>query len=622
MHQRNAQILVGGRRIDAGAYRIETPGGWTHVKPRSMAVLEYLARHPGIVCSRREIMEAVWGEAEVSEEVLSQAVRELRAAFNDDARNPTVIETIPRGGYRLIAQVKSGAGRRRRIPWLVAAVLLAIGTVVAGSWLITYEFRTSDRTVVAVLPFQYPQRGLAHIADGIVDEITSRLVESPAVAVVARTSAFTFRDSGADIPAIAEALNADRIIEGSVYREDDQLRIHVQLVNADGLHEWARIFSETDNGLLPLFTRVGSIVVGRFTASSGPSASRPGETGRSSEISEAAFRAYLKAEHLRRTDPRSARLHFPDKTLALYREAILQAPEFAQARAGLAHALFRQGASPVRRHESPERAEDLLAESRQAAARALELDPGNARALSVLAQLANRAWDWVAADEYFEKALEANPGHAEIQGLYARYLYRAGYTRAALELSRRALRLDPLSPFASHMVAHGLAVQGDMKRARHYLELTRELQGSWPAVLTSHLLISEERYKEVAEVLQEAGWADHAWRERWLNAALAAMEGTGSVDEAVRLLAEAEAAGELEPITGTIVHAYLGETEKSLDFLARVGPFNAMWQEQFEPVRTHPRFVEIMEARGLVDLWRKRGAPDTCERHDGTFDCR
>lgn len=476
--------------------------------------------------------------------------------------------------------------------------------------------------MVAVLPFQYPQRGLAHIADGIVDEITSRLVEAPGVAVVARTSAFTFRNSGADIPAIAEALNADRIIEGSVYREHDQLRIHVQLVNADGLHEWARIFSEPDDGLLPLFTRVGSAVVGQFAASFANRASDPEETNDLLEVSEVAFRAYLKAEHLRRTGPRSARLHFPDETLALYREAIRQTPDFAQAWAGLAQALFSQGTSPIRRHESPGTADDLLEQSRQTVIRALELQPGNARALTVRAQLANRAEDWIAADAYFEKALDASPDHAEILGLYAQFLYRAGYTREALELSRRALRLDPLSPFASRMVAHGLLVQGDLERARHYVELTRELQGSWPAVLTSHLLISEGRYREAGQLLREAGWADHAWRGRWLDAVLAAVEGTGSVDEAVQLLAEADAAGRLEPITDAIVHAYLEETEKSLDFLAQIRPFNTIWHEQFESVRGQPRFVELMEDWAVADLWRERGAPDKCERHDGAFKCR
>ena len=613
---------IGGRRVDRRAYRIESRAGWVTVKPRSMAVLEYLVRHAGQVCSRSDIMDAVWGRAEVTEDVLSQAIRELRGAFDEDARKPAVIETIPRGGYRLIATVDMPGEKRSHVAILSAAALLAVAVVAAAAW---WWFDSSEATrkkpVVAVLPFEDPQGGSGYIADGIVDEITARIARLPALAVVARTSAFQFRDSPENIEAIAMALDADHLFEGRVYRENGRLRIHVQLVDSEGLHEWSRTFDESAHRLLPLFRRVGTHVATQLGGRSGQGAADGVESGLP-EVSQPAFVEYLRAERMRRDNPQAARAHYPDASVAHYHEAVRLDPEFAAAWAGLAAATFQRATAPRRAHAAPEQAERLLAESRKAVDRALALQADNARALTVKAALAARANDWLSADQSYRKALRSSHSEAEILQPYAAFLYEAGYTSRALTFSRRALELDPLSAFAARLVAIGWWTQGKYETAGRYIELAGELQGAPAAVMKAHLLVAQKRYAAAANALEGADWYDFARRQEWAPSVWAALQGQGPVAKAQRLLQNADSAGQLEPVTGAITYTYLDLTEQALDMLNRSGPFDVLWSPAFSAVRSNPAFSEVMREHGVVELWRAQGPPDQCERVDQSFRCR
>ena len=222
-------LAIHGCEIDLAASRIKGLKGWIQLKPKSMEVLEYLLDHPLKVCTREEILNAVWGRSIVSDDVLSQAISELRKAFNDDFHSPSVLETIPRRGYRLLLEpiTRKTSYRLRHWPVIFAMAVIAIFLV----YLYTTRPQELARQTIVVLPFEQPQGELELVADGLVDEITSQLVRLQSLNVVARTSAFTFRGSGLDIPAFADELNADLLIEGSVYREGEQYRIHVQWCN-------------------------------------------------------------------------------------------------------------------------------------------------------------------------------------------------------------------------------------------------------------------------------------------------------------------------------------------------------------------------------------------------------
>jgi TolB-like protein/DNA-binding winged helix-turn-helix (wHTH) protein len=255
-------LSIHGCEIDLAASRIKGANGWIQLKPKSMEVLEYLLQHPRDVCTREEILNAVWGRSIVSDDVLSQAIRELRKAFDDDFKSPAVIETIPRSGYRLLLEPITQKASNRAWHWLAVFAIAAI--TIFAVYLYTNQPQEPEMQTIVVLPFEQPQGELELVADGLVDEITAQLVRLETLNVVARTSAFTFRESGLDIPAFAEKLDADMLIEGSVYREGEQYRIHIQLVDHEGLHHWAETFTETNSGLLHMFNRVANRIASRF----------------------------------------------------------------------------------------------------------------------------------------------------------------------------------------------------------------------------------------------------------------------------------------------------------------------------------------------------------------------
>lgn len=604
-------LSIHGCEIDLAASRIKGANGWIQLKPKSMEVLEYLLNHPQSVCSREDILTGVWGRSIVTDDVLSQAIRELRKAFDDDFHSPIVIETIPRSGYRLLLEPVTRKTSNRAWRW---PVIFAMATIAA---FLVYAFVTRPqvpaRQTIVVLPFEQPQGELELVADGLVDEITAQLVRLQTLNVVARTSAFTFRGSGLDIPTFAEKLDADLLIEGSVYREGEQYRIHVQLVDRDGLHSWAETFTETRGGLFPMFNRVANTIAALF----GPVNTAQEKV---KNLPDHVFVNYLQAENmLRMRHPR-----WTEELIPMYESVVQEAPGYANAWSGLADVAYGNGTSPVVNFENPEGARHWLERSRQSAVRALELDPENKRALTVIAKLAANDNLWLEADGLYRQALDKHPGDAEVLAAYAQFLYTVGYATQALEVAERAFRLDPFSPASSRLVAIGLLAKGDLGPAMEHIRLSGQLRGSRDTTLMAHLLVAQGQVRQAGQVLEEDGWSTVGWRERWLPHAVNALEGNESTEIVLQLMDEADQHGMLEPVTAIILYSALGANDEALGVLNEYGniePFESLWLPIFDGLRKDPRFIETMTSFGVADLWRQRGPPDGCEKRDNSFLC-
>jgi TolB-like protein/DNA-binding winged helix-turn-helix (wHTH) protein len=605
-------LSIHGCEIDLAASRIKGANGWIQLKPKSMEVLEYLLNHPRSVCTREEILNAVWGRSIVSDDVLSQAIRELRKAFDDDFKSPTVIETIPRSGYRLLLEPITQKASNRAWHWLAVFAIAAI--TIFAVYLYTNQPQEPEMQTIVVLPFEQPQGDLELVADGLVDEITAQLVRLQTLNVVARTSAFTFRESGLVFPAFAEYLDADMLIEGSVYREGEQYRIHIQLVDHEGLHHWAETFTETNSGLLHMFNRVANRIASRFGMAQMAHV-------QVKSLPDHVYVNYLQAENmLRMGAPR-----WTEKLTSKYESVLQEAPDFASAWAGLADVEYRNGVSPIDNFEKPESAKRWLERSRRSADRALQLDPDNKRALAITAQLAVTDNLWLKADGFYRKALDKHPGDAAAMRAYAQFLYKVGYVSRALEFAERAFRLDPLSPSSSRLVAIGLFARGDLESAMEYTRLSGQLRGSRDTNMMAELLTSQGRVQQANQVSVEDGWSTLGWRERWMNHFVNALEGNESTEIALQLLDEADKHGQLEPVTAVKIYSFLGATGKALDTLNEYGniqPFESLWFPYFGGLRRDPGFIDTMKSFGVADLWEMRGPPDGCEERDNSFFCR
>ncbi len=605
-------LSIHGCEIDLAASRIKGANGWIQLKPKSMEVLEYLLQHPRDVCTREEILNAVWGRSIVSDDVLSQAIRELRKAFDDDFKSPAVIETIPRSGYRLLLEPITQKASNRAWHWLAVFAIAAIAIFAVYSY-INWSQEPEMQTIV-VLPFEQPQGDLELVADGLVDEITAQLVRLETLNVVARTSAFTFRESGLDIPAFAEKLHADMLIEGSVYREGEQYRIHIQLVDHEGLHHWAETFTESNSGLLHMFNRVANRIASRFGMAQTAQV-------QVNSLPDHVYVNYLQAENmLRMGAPR-----WTEKLTSKYESVLQEAPDFASAWAGLADVEYRNGVSPIDNFEKPESAKRWLERSRRSADRALQLDPDNKRALAITAQLAVTDNLWLKADGLYRKALDKHPGDAAAMTAYAQFLYKVGYVSQALEFAERAFRLDPLSASSSRLMAIGLFARGDLESAMEYTRLSGQLRGSRDTNMMTELLASQGRVQQAKQVAVEDGWSTLGWRERWMPHFVNALEGNESTEIALQLLDEADKHGQLEPVTAVKIYSFLGATGKALDTLNEYGniqPFESLWFAYFDGLRRDPGFIDTMKSFGVADLWEMRGPPNGCEERDNSFFCR
>ncbi|MDX2427816.1 MAG: winged helix-turn-helix domain-containing protein [Xanthomonadales bacterium] len=604
-------LAIHGCEIDLAASRIKGLKGWIQLKPKSMGVLEYLLNHPQSVCTREEILNAVWGRAIVTDDVLSQAIRELRKVFNDDFKSPAVIETIPRSGYRLLLEPVT---QRRSFRAWYGLVMLTIAAIAIFA-VYSYNGRSQELQMqtVVVLPFEQPQGELELVADGLVDEITAQLARLQTINVVARTSAFAFHGSGLDIPAFAKKLNADMLIEGSVYREGEQYRIHIQLVDHDGLHHWAETFTETSGGLFQMFNRVANTVASRFGTVETTQAD-------ANNLPDHLYVNYLQAENMLRTGP----TRWTEELPSIYESILQEVPEFANAWAGLAEIEYKNGTSPVGNFKKPGDAKRWLARSRRSAEKALQIDPVNKRALAVTAQLAVTDNLWLEADGLYRRALEKHPGDAAVLTAYAQFLYKVGYVTQALEVAEQAFKLNLLSPTSSRLVAIGLFARGDLGPAMEYTRLSGQLRGSRDTAMMAQLLVAQGHVQQASQVLVEDGWSKLGWRERWFPHGINVLEGNESTEIVLQLMDDADQHGQLEPVTAVMVYAWLGAHEKALDALIEFGniqPFESLWLPNFDEMRRDPGFIETMRSFGVVDLWQQRGPPDGCKKRDDEFFC-
>ena len=209
----NREFQVGEWHVEPDLNSIRTAGGKTSVEPRVIEVLAYLADHPGEVLSKKQILQAVWPDTFVSDEVLRYSIAELRKAFKDNARNPRIIDTIPRRGYRLIAPVTK---KRPAVEPQISVAVLAFSDLSAS-------------------------KDQQYFCEGMSEEIVNNLTSMKSLRVASRTSSFAFKDKAQDVRTIGRKLGVSAVLEGSVRKEGNQLRIVVQLISAaDGCNLWSQ----------------------------------------------------------------------------------------------------------------------------------------------------------------------------------------------------------------------------------------------------------------------------------------------------------------------------------------------------------------------------------------------
>jgi TolB-like protein/DNA-binding winged helix-turn-helix (wHTH) protein/Tfp pilus assembly protein PilF len=491
--------------IRFGRYRLHPVQGLfrgnqeIHVTPKSLSLLHALAARAGEVVTKDELFERVWPRTVVTEASLATCIQELRTALDDDARDPRYIETVHRRGYRFVAdvvapparveahehaaaieprinelrqtspafeppQVAPGSSRRPALfPIMALAAAVGVAALLTyGGFTRWWAARESaapsahtpataelSASTVAVLPFENQSTDAenAFVAFGVGESVLHRLAGIHGLTVIARTSSFALGQHLADARDIGRKLNARYLVEGSVQRSGERLRVTAQLIDAStGGHLWSLRFDRTVDDIFAVEDEIARNIATALDV-----------TLNSQEHPYAAFGtdaylAYLEGRALVAT----SRVEDAERAIRQFSQAIQIAPRFAAAYAALADARWQvaslqqtsgTGYTPMARSS---RQRELLAEGVRAAQplleKALQLDDTLAEAYVLRADLKATTGDLGGAEDDYRKALALNPSYGTGHQRYGHLMWRMNRHEEARAEVDQAIRVDPLSP--------------------------------------------------------------------------------------------------------------------------------------------------------------------------------
>jgi TolB-like protein/DNA-binding winged helix-turn-helix (wHTH) protein/Tfp pilus assembly protein PilF len=454
---------VAGNPVDPAGLRVTVGGSEIRLEAKAMQVLIYLAEQAGRVVSRAELEAQIWPGRVVTEDSVIKAIAKLRRVFRDDAREPQIIETLPKSGYRLIAPVtparkgvlRTAARSDTRtgsplwqhgtaLKWIAGVALvtlLLLGFWNAQDWN-SPDFSSSVpppmRPTVAVIPFG----NLGHVpeddyfANGITADLITDLSKLKRLLVIAPRTSFAYRESSAEPTLISSDLDVDYLVTGSIQRLQQTLRINVRLIEARGRHTlWGERYVGELSDIFVMQDRITAAVVAALEIELAP-AEQQWLTSRST-ASIAAYDAYLRGmdAHGRRNEAQNliARRHF--------NEAVALDPEFARAYAGLALTYSREAIDGWTFNPS-----NSLDKAAHYADKAAGMDSSLPQVYFITGQIRLFQRRHAEAIAAAKRAIEVNPNYADAFALLAWTLNYAGLPEKAVLALNMAMRLNPRPP--------------------------------------------------------------------------------------------------------------------------------------------------------------------------------
>ncbi len=522
---------------------------------KAAAVLGALLERAGEPVSKQELFERVWRGTVVSDDALVTCIQELRKALGDDARNPKFIETRHRRGYRFLAQVV----RPSPDP--------AASTVAAGPPAADHVFERAAVRTIAVLPFtdMSPGRDQDYLCEGLAEELIDALTRVEGLQVAARSSSFQFRGSGLDVKEVGRLLGVDTLLEGSVRKAGDRLRITVQLVDTTtGYHKWSERFERELGDVFAMQDEIAASVAATVRGSA--LTQREKRAVRRTQTATDTYEFFLRGRHSLHRMTRSAL----DHSREMFHCAIEIDAEYAPAWAGLATA-------HAQLYEWFGSADQDLVEADRASRIAMQLAPqlADAHVARGFAMSLHRRYD--EAEEHFEAAARINPQLFDTYYLFARSCFARGQIPRSAELFGKAAALRPDDFQSIYLQAQSLRMAGQTEKSR---AINRESIGRAERVL-----------------------ALNPRDTRTLSLGSGALYHDGQVERAIEW---AERSLEINPddmsslINGALLFAHCGMKDRAIDLLGKafgLGWGKRDWIESdsdYDALRDDPRFQAMI----------------------------
>jgi TolB-like protein/DNA-binding winged helix-turn-helix (wHTH) protein len=491
MHSRRIQF--GAFELDSVAGELRKQGTKIRLQEQPLQILQQLLEHPGEVVTREQLQRHIWpADTFVDfDHGLYSAVQRLRDALGDTAETPRYIETLPRRGYRFIASITNGNGveptaagvtvvpvsvvpertaphRRLGIPMLVGACVIVVALFVAlasrgGSLRERLLGKPAVPPIrsIAVIPLENlsSDPDQEHFADGMTDALITDLAQVGSLKVISRTSTMRYKKSDKTLPEIARELNVDGIVEGTVQRSGDRVRITAQLIHGPSdKHLWAKSYERDARNVLSMESEIAEAIANQIQTRLTPAQEARLASARA--VNMKAFEAYLQGNYhvalARDVEYRNGQQATVRSELEVARNfferAISEDPNYAPAFLGLSQVWWDRPAT----EGAPEK-------ERAALEKALQLDPALAEAHLALAEIEYlRFWNWANSEREFKRAIELNPNLAEAHFAFTDYLDSMGRFDEGM---KEYLRGQELAPGTSPPMASPYFIRRDFDKA-------------------------------------------------------------------------------------------------------------------------------------------------------------
>jgi TolB-like protein/DNA-binding SARP family transcriptional activator len=513
--------------------------------------------------------------------------------------------------------------RVRLRPAVVSAVLILV-VAIAASWFLlspsdTLAPAAGDAAIaeqrlpaapisVVVLPFVNlsGDPGQEFFSDGMTEEVTAALVKVPGLRVVARTSAFQFKDPGQDVRMVAQSLGASHLVEGSVRRSGTRFRVNAQLVDAaSGTNLWTESYEPEPDDLLAIQDDIANAIA---AALRGPLGLQDGSQISSTHIGDLdTYQKFLRA----RTMVHQRGYGSLEEGSGLLEEVVAGNPDHAPAWAYLAQGyIFALNYHPAWLSGDFEILEPIAAASmpkaERAARRAVQLDPNLADGYALLGLTLELRGELAEAEDLYRQAMVLDPTNPDVLHFYSRLLAEVGRLEESLAMRQQLRALDPFVPVYNFVTAWLFWLNDDTDTA---MAISDALPPAHRAYASPQLLAAVGRYEEAAELA--------------LNAADMFLPGVAEAVAGLLRSAPTEVASpEALPRLGwfTFVYLHVGASERTLEFYEdgvaagySVSISNALlWQRYYASLRQTERYKNFMRNRGVVEYWRERGWPELC----------